>query len=86
MLGESAGLHGPAGPDDRDPVSESLGLGEDVAGQQHGAAFAALGADESRKVASISGSRPDVGSSRISSSASLARAAISATFCLLPLE
>ena len=40
----------------------------------------------SRKVASISGSSPDVGSSSSSSSASLASAAISATFCRLPLE
>ena len=40
----------------------------------------------SRKAASISGSSPAVGSSKTSSSASLARAAISATFCRLPLE
>ena len=40
----------------------------------------------SRNVASISGSSPEVGSSRISSSTSDASAAISATFCRLPLE
>ena len=38
------------------------------------------------KTSSISGSRPDVGSSRISSSTSEARAATRPTFCLLPLE
>jgi hypothetical protein len=43
-------------------------------------------ATQSRKTASISGSRPEVGSSSTSSSASLASAATSATFCLLPLE
>ena len=40
----------------------------------------------SRNTASISGSSPDVGSSRISSSTSEASAEISATFCRLPLE
>src|SRR5262249_50161416 len=40
----------------------------------------------SRKAASMSGSRPDVGSSRMSSSAPDASAAISATFCRLALE
>src|SRR6266545_5075179 len=39
-----------------------------------------------RNTSSISGSRPDVGSSRISNSTSLARAATKATFCRLPLE
>ena len=42
QLGQGAGLHGAAVPDDADPVAERLDLGEDVAGQQHGAA---LGAD-----------------------------------------
>ena len=41
---------------------------------------------QSWNTASMSGSRPDVGSSRISSSASEARAATSATFCRLPFE
>ncbi len=40
----------------------------------------------SRNAASISGSSPLVGSSRMSRSASEASAAISATFCRLPLE
>ena len=40
----------------------------------------------SRNAASISGSSPEVGSSRMSSSTSEARAAISATFWRLPFE
>ena len=43
-------------------------------------------ATHSLKTSSISGSSPEVGSSRISSSASAANAATSATFCRLPLE
>ena len=39
-----------------------------------------------RKTASISGSSPEVGSSRRSSSTSEARAATRATFCRFPLE
>ena len=35
QLGQAAGLHGAAAPDDRDPVAEHLDLGQDVAGQQH---------------------------------------------------
>ena len=42
--------------------------------------------DHSRKAASISGSRPEVGSSSSSSSTSEASAAIRATFWRLPLE
>ncbi len=34
-LGEGAGLHRAAAPDDRDPVGQLLHLGQDVAGQQH---------------------------------------------------
>ena len=41
---------------------------------------------QSWKTASISGSRPDVGSSRISSSASEASAATRPTFCRFPFE
>ena len=41
---------------------------------------------QSWKTDSISGSSPDVGSSRISSSALEASAATRATFCRLPLE
>ena len=47
---------------------------EDVAGEQHGAARArARSATHARKTSSISGSRPEVGSSRISSSTSDAK-------------
>ena len=71
----------------RHAVAQRLDLGEDVAREQHGAALAAHLARCSRwKTASISGSRPDVGSSRISSSASEASAATSATFWRLPFE
>ena len=87
QLGEGAGLHGPAVADDRHPVAERLDLGEDVAGQQHGAAVGAqLGDDvledrlhqrvEARRSARRAGS----------SSTSEANAATSATFCRLPLE
>ena len=55
--------------------------------EQHGAAAVALlGRCSCWKTASISGSRPEVGSSRISSSTSEASAATRATFCRLPLE
>lgn len=74
-----------AGADDTHPVAEGLDLGEDVAGQQHGAPLLDL-ADAALEGGSISGSNPEVGSSRISSLASEARAAMSATFWRLPLE
>ena len=71
----------------RHPVAQRLDLGEDVARQQHGAAARrATSSMHSRNTSSISGSRPDVGSSRTSSSTSEASAATSATFCRLPLE
>ena len=38
QVGEAAGLDHPAAPDDRDAVGEGLDLGEDVAGEEHGAA------------------------------------------------
>ena len=44
-LGQRAGLGGPAVADDRHPVGERLRLGQDVAGQQHGAAALALVVD-----------------------------------------
>jgi hypothetical protein len=42
QVGERAGLHGPTVTDDGEPVAQRLDLGQDVAGQQHGAAAAAL--------------------------------------------
>ena len=41
QLAQSARLHAPAGPQDADPVTQPFGLGQDVAGQQHGAAVVA---------------------------------------------
>ena len=75
-----------AGADDADPVAQRLDLGQDVAGQQHRAALVACSSMHSLNTASISGSRPEVGSSSISSSTSEASAATRATFCRLPLE
>ena len=88
QLGQRAGLDGAAVADDAHPVAQRLDLGEDVAGQQHGAARPPRSSRDARrwKTASISGSRPEVGSSRRSSSTSEASAATRATFCRLPLE
>jgi hypothetical protein len=72
--------------DDADPVAQRLDLGEDVAREQHGAALGLASRMQSWNTASISGSSPEVGSSRTSSSTSEARAATRATFCRLPLE
>ena len=41
QVGQGAGLDRAAVPDDGDPVAERLDLGQDVAGQQHGAVAAA---------------------------------------------
>jgi hypothetical protein len=45
QLGQRAGLHRAAVADDRDPVRQRLGLGQDVAGQQDGAAVLAFAGD-----------------------------------------
>jgi len=62
--------------DDANPVTERLNFGEDV-GSIAGRVLPArlISATHSRKVASIKGSKPDVGSSRMKSSTSEARAA-----------
>ena len=87
QLGERTRLHGAPGADDRDVVAQRLDLGQDVARQQHGATLVLRTSRMHRwNSASISGSRPDVGSSSTSSSAREARAAIRATFWRLPLE
>ena len=87
QLGERAGLDAAAGADDAHPVAQRLHLGQDVARQQHRAPVArGTSSTQSWNTASISGSSPEVGSSRTSSSTSEASAATSATFCRLPLE
>ena len=47
-LGQGAALHDPPGAHDADPVAQRLDLGEDVAGEQHGAAVAHLPGDAAR--------------------------------------
>ena len=87
-LGQGAGLDDPARADDADPVAEPLDLRQDVAATAAPVCprVAELARCTSWNTASISGSRPEVGSSRISSSTSEASAATSATFCRLPFE
>ena len=87
QLGQRPLLDEAAVAQDADAIAERLDLAEDVRGQEDGlAALAWPRATVSRKATSISGSRPLVGSSRISRSARLANAATSCTFWRLPFD
>jgi len=68
----ASGLGGPAVADDRHPVGQRLGSARMWLDSSTVRPRRRSSSTHSRKTASISGSRPDVGSSRISSSASLA--------------
>ena len=68
QLGERAGLHRPAPADDAHPVAERLDLAEDVRRRAAPCGrYRAPPRTQRWKTSSISGSSPEVGSSRISS-------------------
>ena len=73
--------------DDRDPVAGPVDLVDDVRGQEDRSGRRPRASRTSSKnVCWTSGSRPDVGSSRMSRSGRCWSATISPTFCLLPLR
>ena len=86
QLVERAELDQPAGAQDGHPVAQGLDLAQDVRGQEDGLAAVFASCTQSRKTCSMSGSSPEVGSSRISRSARVISAAISTTFWRLPFE
>ena len=83
---QRAALHGAAVADDADAIAERLDLGQDVAGEQHGAPAAALLGDTLAEHRSHQRVEARTGSSSNSSSTSDASAATSATFCRFRLE
>ena len=84
QLGDGRGRDQRALAQDRDPVGDGLDLGEDVRGQEHGAAASRLSRTRSRNSRCMSGSSPVVGSSRTSRSGSCMNAWTMPTFCRLP--
>ena len=83
---QGAHLEQLAAAEQRHPVAQALGVGEDVGGEEHGLPRRLEVQDDPRTRRRPMGSSPDIGSSRNTSSGSLISAWARPTRCIMPFE